>query len=195
MLSTAVKLWTRNLVIRQWVKDFELSIESYQTRLNLTKLGWDATGYEFKHDYTIIESPRVVVFPVNNNEQKIMRFNKIYKFSDGTLTRILEELAYKVKDSRSSGSIRDFFEVDALPSTNNEDKEFNPGILIRENLFEVITHVAQEKNVKKLAISHASLILEDFDPPHYELPFFKEVLGAKTLLPFSFKNKEKVFKP
>nr|GFD23527.1 hypothetical protein [Tanacetum cinerariifolium] len=24
MLSTAVKLWTRNLVIRQWVKDFQL---------------------------------------------------------------------------------------------------------------------------------------------------------------------------
>nr|GFA90989.1 hypothetical protein [Tanacetum cinerariifolium] len=31
------------------------------------------------------------------------------------------------------------------------------------------------ENEKKLAISHASLMLEDFDPPHYELPFFKEV--------------------
>ncbi|GKA99684.1 hypothetical protein Tco_0827678 [Tanacetum coccineum] len=41
MLSTVVKLWTQNL---------------------------DAKGYEFKHDYTIIESPRAVVFPVNHNE-------------------------------------------------------------------------------------------------------------------------------
>nr|GFC21728.1 hypothetical protein [Tanacetum cinerariifolium] len=57
MLSTAVKLWTRNLVIRQRVDDFQLDIGSYQTQLNLTKPGWDATGYEFKHDYTIIESP------------------------------------------------------------------------------------------------------------------------------------------
>ncbi|GKA62026.1 hypothetical protein Tco_0761545 [Tanacetum coccineum] len=80
------------------VEDFQLGIESYQTQLNLTKPGWDATGYEFKHDYTIIESPRAVVFPVNNNELKIMRFNKIYKFSDGTLTRILEALDYKVKE-------------------------------------------------------------------------------------------------
>ncbi|GJT98373.1 hypothetical protein Tco_1093891 [Tanacetum coccineum] len=77
MLSTAVKLWTRNLVIRQRVEDFQLGIESYQTQLNLTKPGWDATGYEFKHDYTIIESPRAVIFPVNNNERKILRFNKI----------------------------------------------------------------------------------------------------------------------
>ncbi|GKC93017.1 hypothetical protein Tco_1158459 [Tanacetum coccineum] len=98
MLSTAVKLWTRNLVIRQRVEDFQLGIESYQTQLNLTKPGWDAKGYEFKHDYTIIESPRAVVFPVNNNERKIMRFNEIYKFSDGTLTRILEALAYRVKE-------------------------------------------------------------------------------------------------
>nr|GEV70066.1 hypothetical protein [Tanacetum cinerariifolium] len=55
-------------------------------------------GYEFKHDYTIIESPRAVVFSVNNNERKILRFNKIHKFSDGTLTRILEALAYRVKE-------------------------------------------------------------------------------------------------
>ncbi|GKA33024.1 hypothetical protein Tco_0719391, partial [Tanacetum coccineum] len=79
MLSTAVKLWTRNL-------------------LNLTKLGWDAKGYEFKHDYTIIESPRAVVFPVDNNDRKIIRFSEIYKFSDETLTRILEALDYRVKE-------------------------------------------------------------------------------------------------
>ncbi|GKC09986.1 hypothetical protein Tco_1001596 [Tanacetum coccineum] len=54
--------------------------------------------YKFKYDYTIIESPRAVVFPVNNNERKIMRFNEIYKFSDGTLTRILETLDYRVKE-------------------------------------------------------------------------------------------------
>ncbi|GJW02088.1 hypothetical protein Tco_1560944 [Tanacetum coccineum] len=70
----------------------------YQTQLNLTKPGWDATGYEFKHDYTIIESPRAVVFPVDNNDQKIMRFNEIYKFNDGTLTHILEALDYRVME-------------------------------------------------------------------------------------------------
>nr|GEZ17930.1 hypothetical protein [Tanacetum cinerariifolium] len=47
---------------------------------------------------------------------------------------------------------KDFSKIDALPLTNNKDK-----------------------NAKKLAISHAYLILEDFDPPLYELPFFKEV--------------------
>nr|GEW26543.1 reverse transcriptase domain-containing protein [Tanacetum cinerariifolium] len=67
---------------------------------------------------------------------------------------------------------KDFSKVDAFPSTNNEDKVFNPGILIQENLFEIITRVVQDK---KLAISHASLMIEDVDPLLYELPFFKEV--------------------
>nr|GEV21496.1 reverse transcriptase domain-containing protein [Tanacetum cinerariifolium] len=89
----------------------------------------------------------------------------------------------------------DFSEVDALPSTDNEDKVLNPGILIHENLYEVIVQVAPDKNEKKISTSHASLILEDFDPPLYELPFYKEVLRSKTLLSFSSENEEKVFKP
>nr|GEU66142.1 hypothetical protein [Tanacetum cinerariifolium] len=41
---------------------------------------------------------QLIVFPVNNNERKIMRFKEIYKFSDGILTWILEALAYRVKE-------------------------------------------------------------------------------------------------
>ncbi|GJX83835.1 hypothetical protein Tco_0333316 [Tanacetum coccineum] len=89
----------------------------------------------------------------------------------------------------------DFYEVDVLPSTNNEDKVFNPGILIHGNLFEVTIRVTPNKNVKKLSSSNASLILEDFYPPLYELPFHKEVPGSETLLSFSSKNEEKVFNP
>ncbi|GJW11753.1 hypothetical protein Tco_1577580 [Tanacetum coccineum] len=57
ILSTTVNLWIRNLVIRKWVEDFQLGIESYQTQLNLTKPRWEATGLEFMHDYKILDSP------------------------------------------------------------------------------------------------------------------------------------------
>ncbi|GJZ68565.1 hypothetical protein Tco_0631805, partial [Tanacetum coccineum] len=49
ILTTAVNLWTRNLVFRQRVEDFQLGIESYPTQLNLTKPRWDAKGFEYKH--------------------------------------------------------------------------------------------------------------------------------------------------
>ncbi|GKD23466.1 reverse transcriptase domain-containing protein [Tanacetum coccineum] len=87
----------------------------------------------------------------------------------------------------------DFSEVDALSSTNKEDKVFNPGILIHENLFEVTNCATPNKNVKKL--TNTSLILEDFKPPFYELPFHKEVPGLGALLLFSSENEEKVFNP
>ncbi|GJT22769.1 reverse transcriptase domain-containing protein [Tanacetum coccineum] len=87
----------------------------------------------------------------------------------------------------------DFSEVDALPSTDNEDKVFNPGILIHENLFEVTNFATPDKNVKKA--TNASLILEDFNPPLslYELPFHKEVPGLGAVLSFSSKNEKKVY--
>nr|GEZ75040.1 reverse transcriptase domain-containing protein [Tanacetum cinerariifolium] len=68
----------------------------------------------------------------------------------------------------------------------------HPGILIHEKTVSIITRVAQEK---KLAVSFASLLFEDFDPPFYELLGFKEVPNSMRLFPFSFENEEKVFKP
>ncbi|GJR34080.1 reverse transcriptase domain-containing protein [Tanacetum coccineum] len=96
-------------------------------------------------------------------------------------------------DDCDSVFYEDFSEVDALSSTNNEDKIFNPGILIHENLFVVTNYATPEKNVKKA--TNASLILEDFNPPLDELPFHKEVPEVEALLSFSSENEEKVFNP
>ncbi|GJV60813.1 hypothetical protein Tco_1466913 [Tanacetum coccineum] len=49
------------------------------------------------------------------------------------------------------------------------------------------------ENVKKT--TNASLILEDFNPPLYELPFHKEVPRLGALLSFLSENEEKVFNP
>ncbi|GJV74239.1 hypothetical protein Tco_1494234 [Tanacetum coccineum] len=100
ILTTAVNLWTRNLVIRQRVEDFQLGIESYQTQLNLTKPQRDAKGFEYKHDFIVIDSPRDVTFRDKYGVQMIMRFKEIYKFSDGTLQQIDEVLDYRVKEFR-----------------------------------------------------------------------------------------------
>nr|GEZ45013.1 hypothetical protein [Tanacetum cinerariifolium] len=96
---------------------------------------------------------------------------------------------YSEYDSFNS---QDFSRVDVLPSTNNEDKVFNPGILIQEKPVKIITRVAQDK---KLEISNASLVLEDFDHPFCEPLFFKDVPKSKMILTFSSENEEKVFKP
>nr|GEX54780.1 hypothetical protein [Tanacetum cinerariifolium] len=89
-----------HLVIRQRVEDFQLGIESYQTHLNLTKPQWDATGFEYKHDYTVIDSLRAVMFQDKYTVQMMIHFTGIHKFSDGTLQQIDEALDYRVKEFR-----------------------------------------------------------------------------------------------
>ncbi|GJW53138.1 hypothetical protein Tco_0097223, partial [Tanacetum coccineum] len=91
-LHTAVNMWIRNLVIRNRVGDLQLGIESYQTKINLERPNWDATDYYFKEDYTIVPKPRAVVYRDRNDQRKLMRLNELHKFSDGTLTRVMEKL-------------------------------------------------------------------------------------------------------
>nr|GEZ26759.1 hypothetical protein [Tanacetum cinerariifolium] len=86
----------------------------------------------------------------------------------------------------------DFYRDYVLFSPDNEDKVFNPGILSHEKSVKIITHVTQEK---KLAVSFASWLSEDFDPSFSKLLVFKEVPNSMRLLSFSSENKEKVFKP
>nr|GEX38572.1 hypothetical protein [Tanacetum cinerariifolium] len=102
------------------------------------------------------------------------------------------DLPCDIPSEYDSINSHDFSRDDDLPSPDNEDKVFNPGILIHEKSVKIITRVAQEK---KLVVSFASLLFEDFDPPFYELLVFKEVPNSMRLLPFSSENKEKVFKP
>ncbi|GJT91617.1 hypothetical protein Tco_1080462 [Tanacetum coccineum] len=97
-LHTAVNMWIRNLVIRNRVGDLQLGIESYQTKINLERPNWDAADYYFKEDYTIVPKPRAVVYRDRNNQRKLMRLNELHKFSDGTLTRVMEKLDQMVKD-------------------------------------------------------------------------------------------------
>nr|GFB52888.1 hypothetical protein [Tanacetum cinerariifolium] len=86
----------------------------------------------------------------------------------------------------------DFSRDDVFFSPDNEDKVFNPGILSHEKSVSIITHVTKEK---KLAVSFASWLFEDFDPSISELLVFKKVPNSMRLLPFSSENEEKVFKP
>nr|GEV77309.1 hypothetical protein [Tanacetum cinerariifolium] len=81
-------------------KDNDFTLIDTHLKLNLTKPQWDATGFEYKHDYTVIDSPGTVMFQDKYEVQMIMRFNEIHKFSDGTLQQIDEALDYRVKEFR-----------------------------------------------------------------------------------------------
>ncbi|GJQ94780.1 hypothetical protein Tco_0005919 [Tanacetum coccineum] len=84
----------------------QLGIESYQTKLNLEHPNWDAIDYSFKEGYTVVPKLIAVIYKDRNDQRKLMRLNEIHKFSDGTLTRVMEKLDHMVKDFICSSIIR-----------------------------------------------------------------------------------------
>nr|GFA74343.1 hypothetical protein [Tanacetum cinerariifolium] len=115
----------------------------------------------------------------SENEEKVFKLDQL-------------DLPCDILSEYDSFNSQNFSRDYVLPSPDNEDKVFNPGILSREKSVKIITRVTQEK---KRAVSFASWLSEDFDPPFSELLVFKEVPTSMRLLPFSSENEEKVFKP
>ncbi|GJT31960.1 hypothetical protein Tco_0922379 [Tanacetum coccineum] len=78
--------------------------ETYSSGLKVIKqrstlnVQLDAPTNYFKEDYTIVPKPRAVVYRDRNDQRKLMRLNELHKFSDGTLTRVMEKLDQMVKD-------------------------------------------------------------------------------------------------
>ncbi|GKB72983.1 hypothetical protein Tco_0934395 [Tanacetum coccineum] len=168
-------------------KEIDLLLEEFADELALITFppGNDDLPFDIESDLREIE------YLLNNDPTKEMDSILEDSVDEGNLANPNNDLVDTIP--RLWVFYEDFSEVDTLPSTNNEDKVFNPGILIHENLYEFTNLATMEKNVKKP--TNASLILEDFNPPLYELPFHKEVPGLGALLSFSSENEEKVFNP
>nr|GEZ01383.1 hypothetical protein [Tanacetum cinerariifolium] len=103
-LFNPVNLWIRNIVITKCVEDLQLGIESYQTKLNLTQPDWDASGFLFKEDCTIVSKPRTVIYRDKNDQNKMMRGTEVHKRSK-EFTEVIE---HRLKIKRIFKSLKSF---------------------------------------------------------------------------------------
>ncbi|GJX53319.1 hypothetical protein Tco_0281688 [Tanacetum coccineum] len=84
-------------VIWEIFHDFQLGIESYQIKINLTALILTFLGIEACNTYSIIDKPTVGLIYLNNKEEKkIMDVVDISKFCDATLEKVLKEVKLKI---------------------------------------------------------------------------------------------------
>ncbi|GJU27963.1 hypothetical protein Tco_1166584 [Tanacetum coccineum] len=81
------------LVIWERVHDFQLGIESYQQKVNLTAPTISFPGVEKHKMFSIIyESVHGIIYKNSKKEKRVMRHSEIHKFCDATLNRVLEGL-------------------------------------------------------------------------------------------------------
>ncbi|GKA88569.1 hypothetical protein Tco_0810333 [Tanacetum coccineum] len=80
-------------VIWERVHDFQLGIESYQQKVNLTAPIMTFPGIEDHEMFSIIYEPVYgIIYKNSKKEKRVMRHSEIYKFCDAMLNRVLEGL-------------------------------------------------------------------------------------------------------
>ncbi|GKB54169.1 hypothetical protein Tco_0904922 [Tanacetum coccineum] len=91
-LVTALRLFIRRIILKKRVEDVHLGVESYQTKLNITRPQIRCADLDVKEPYTILHKPRGVVYLNKNNDKYLIRDDELYKFSDGTLKLVRDIL-------------------------------------------------------------------------------------------------------
>nr|GEY05763.1 reverse transcriptase domain-containing protein [Tanacetum cinerariifolium] len=128
----------------------------------------------------------------DNNECKKILYGDRYKDIDSEKDKNKNSKMKSLVVEESSESS----EIASLSSSpfENEDKVFNPGILILER-----TQIFNDKDYKVNTSSEALLILKERNFPSIssdkDLLFFLKLTMIETLLSFSSKNNDKVFNP
>ncbi|GJS01950.1 hypothetical protein Tco_0318458 [Tanacetum coccineum] len=117
----ALRMFTRCLIVKRRVEELQVSIESYQKKLNIVVPQKNFTEIEFKELYTPSYNSPGAIYKDVNKQKRVMRADKLYKFSDGTLQKVQDELHHRVRDFQlgynDEMSRRKWSEIDRRRST------------------------------------------------------------------------------
>nr|GFB01936.1 hypothetical protein [Tanacetum cinerariifolium] len=98
--NVSLRMFTRSIVIQRRVKDLQLGVESYQKRLNLTKLDMYRSDLKQREVYTAYSNPRGFIYQNKDKKNRLMRIDELHKFSDGTLNDVCNALDDRLKGIR-----------------------------------------------------------------------------------------------
>ncbi|GKD87592.1 hypothetical protein Tco_1358746 [Tanacetum coccineum] len=81
------------------VADFAIALRMFtRSLINVTKPDTTRPDLRKRHPYTPYKDPQGFIYVDDCKRNKLMRSDELYKFSDGTLTRLLSSLEYITKD-------------------------------------------------------------------------------------------------
>ncbi|GJW34775.1 hypothetical protein Tco_0057695, partial [Tanacetum coccineum] len=100
-LMNSLITFIRSCVIWERVHDFQLGIESYQIKVNLTAPTLTFLGIEEHAPYTIVDEPQMGLIYLNSKDEKrVMYLEEIVKFCDATLEKVLNEVKLRMFESK-----------------------------------------------------------------------------------------------
>nr|GEY77118.1 hypothetical protein [Tanacetum cinerariifolium] len=90
-------MFTKSIVIQRRVEDLQLGVESYQKKLNLIQPDTYRFDLKRKEAYTAYSNPRGFIYQNKDKQNRLMRIDKLHKFSDGTLNDVRTALDVRLK--------------------------------------------------------------------------------------------------
>ncbi|GKG35807.1 hypothetical protein Tco_0440961, partial [Tanacetum coccineum] len=85
VFNVSLLMFTRRVVIQRRVEDFQLGVESYQKKLNLTKPDTYRSNLRRQDAYTPYSDPRGFIYENKDKNNRLMRIDELHKFSDGKM--------------------------------------------------------------------------------------------------------------
>nr|GEY41485.1 hypothetical protein [Tanacetum cinerariifolium] len=98
--NISLRMFTRSIVIQRRVEDLQLGVESYQKKLNLTKLDTYRSNLKSKEAYTAYSNPKGFIYQNKDKQNRLMRIDELHKLSDGTLYDVRTILDDRLKGIR-----------------------------------------------------------------------------------------------
>nr|GEV13947.1 hypothetical protein [Tanacetum cinerariifolium] len=98
--NVSLRMFTRSIVIQRHVEDLQLGVESYQKKLNLTRPDTYRFDLKRKEAYNAYSNLRGFIYQNKDKKNRLMRIDKLHKFSDGTLTDVRTTLDDRLKGIR-----------------------------------------------------------------------------------------------
>ncbi|GJW04783.1 hypothetical protein Tco_1563639, partial [Tanacetum coccineum] len=137
-LLWSLSVFIRSTVIWERVHDFQLGVESYQQKANLTAPTITFPCIEKYKMFSIIYEPVYGIINKNGKKEKrVMRHQEVHKFCDATLKRVLEGLKSYNNDVKHGY---------VTPSLSKEDVEYLQ--LFEEEIEERLKHHDQMRRWK-----------------------------------------------
>ncbi|GJU29128.1 hypothetical protein Tco_1172717 [Tanacetum coccineum] len=123
-------VFIKSTVIWERVHDFQLGVESYQQKVNLTAPTLTFPGIKKYKMFSIVSEPIYgIIYKNNKKEKRVMRHQEVHKFCDVTLKRVLEGLK-SYKNDVKHGYV--------TPSLSKEDDKYLQ--LFEEEIEERLKH-------------------------------------------------------
>nr|GFC90961.1 hypothetical protein [Tanacetum cinerariifolium] len=98
--NVSLRMFTRSIIIQRRVEDLQLDVKNYQKRLNLTKPDTYRSDLKRREAYTAHSNPRGFIYQNKDKKNRLMRIDKLHKFSDGTLNDVRNALDDRLKGIR-----------------------------------------------------------------------------------------------